>query len=74
MPNKHTDKFTQELFREYTTNAVRKKYKGNRSDIRNTEGFAWYSTMMNRWCFLPLRAYFSLDTVIRVDGANLRNV
>lgn len=74
MSKKNTDKLTLELYREYNATAVRKRYKGRREDIRNEEGFAWRSTIMNRWCFLPLRVYFSLDTVIRVDAANLHNV
>lgn len=67
-------KLTDDLFREYNAHAKRKRYSGQRADLRGCEGFAWFSTIMASWCFLPLRAYFSLDTVIRVDLNNLRNL
>lgn len=74
MPNKATDKLIQVLYKEYGTLAKLKRYVGDRRDIKGSNGYAWHSPTMNRWCFLPLRAYFSLDTVIRVDANNLRNV
>lgn len=74
MPRKNDDKLTQDLFNEYAKSAVRKRYIGPRRDMRGLEGFAWLSSAMQRWCFVPLRQQLSADTVILVDAANLENL
>jgi hypothetical protein len=67
-------RLTFDLFSEYRKNAVRKVYKGSRSDIKNQEGYAWLSHIMNRWCFVPVRQAFTIDTVILVNSKHLYNL
>lgn len=62
-----------DLFAEYTKSARRKKYVGSRADIKAKEGFAWLSTAVGRWCFIPLREQFSIDAIVVVRADNLIN-
>lgn len=74
MPRNNDDKLTAELFAEYAKTAVRQRYVGPRADIRGEEGFAWLSSVMGRWCFVPLRKQLSADTVVLVNRNNLQNL
>lgn len=74
MTKTERNKLTNLLLREYQKLAVRKVYKGTKASINGCEGFAWKSLAMGRWCFLPIRTEFSVDSVILVDPKNIFNV
>lgn len=74
MANKKQDKLRLTLFREYNLSAYRKYYRGPRKDLDGQEGYAWHSRALGRWCFIPAKQDFSLDTVVMVNLKNLRNL
>jgi hypothetical protein len=67
-------KLTNELYNEYRKFAVRKRYTGFKKGLRHKEGYAWSSTALGRWCFLPVQSKFSLETVIAVSPSNLEHL
>lgn len=74
MTKSESKKLTALLLAEYQKSGVRKLYKGLRSPIIGSEGFAWRSQLMGKWCFIPLRTEFNVDNIILVDGKNLHNL
>jgi len=63
------------LYAEFRKNAMGKRYVGPHKTLRNQEGFAWLSTAAyGRWCFIPLRSPFSIDTVMVVNATHLTNL
>jgi hypothetical protein len=68
------DELTSVLFREYNKAGIRKLYRGNRKDIIDSEGFAWYSNNLNKWCFIPIKRPFTTSNIILVDESNLYNL
>lgn len=71
---KQTDPLIDELFAEYRKSAVKKRLFSERRNLHNAMGYAWFSQAMNRWCFLPLREDFSLDTVYVIGNGRLFNI
>lgn len=71
---KRTDPLTDELYAEYRKSAVKKRLFSERQDLHNAIGYAWFSQAMDRWCFLPLRKDFSLDTIYLIGNGRLFNL
>jgi hypothetical protein len=71
---KTSDPLVSELYAEYRKSAVKKRLFSERHDLHNAMGYGWYSQAMNKWCFLPLRKDFSLDTIYVIGNGRLLNI